>query len=688
MPLFGLGSQKPHHYREMVADRVGEPRSAAVRVAHPDATASATAARSAPPGCRDWTLPGTHLCMVRLELMRLNTAPALDPAVARRRRRRCRRDRRRICARSAGCPSRCCAGAASAGFRVVTWDEALDRSPRRLRAVDPRARRLLSDSRGITNEVYYAAQKAARFLGTNHVDNSARLCHAASTVGDEGDARLRRVDLQLRRLAHADLIVLFGSNVAEQPAGHDEVPAPREGTAARRSPSSIRIASPGSSATGCRRSPRARSAAPRSPTTGSTSTPAATSRFSSACCARSIEIGGVDEAFVARRTRPASTRRATRALATDWDALERESGATRDGCEAFARLLIDRPNAVFVWSMGLTQHAHGVDTIKALVNVASRAACRPAERGLVPIRGHSGVQGGAEVGCLPRRQLISVERRQESGHVFDAERVGSQILQLFCHIDKPLHAVNGADGIADGGFDMFATGFHFPHGPFDVADIIQGVENAEDVDAVGGGSFDKPFQHIVGIVPIADEILPAEQHLKFGVGHGGAQRAEPFPGIFFEKAQAGVERGATPDFEGPIADGVELLGDGQHVLCSHARGQERLMAVAQGDIGDQDRLARRRLNGRLCACTGACFRRPDGWSGCRFLGACVREGRRVAMIPLSGLPGSTQMGGLMRCGFFSLLQPFVGGDGGGECQHQILWLLEVVIVEQVGCVSR
>ena len=52
--------------------------------------------------------------------------------------------------------------------------------------------------------------------------------------------------------------------------------------------------------------------------------------------------------------------------------------------------------------MGLTQHAHGVDTIKALINVGlarglpGRPGC-----GLVPIRGHSGVQGGAEVGCVP-----------------------------------------------------------------------------------------------------------------------------------------------------------------------------------------------------------------------------------------------------------------------------------------------
>src|SRR5262249_42927434 len=111
---------------------------------------------------------------------------------------------------------------------------------------------------------------------------------------------------------------------------------------------------------------------------------------------------GVDEEYVRERTVGFDDARA-RALSSDWSALERESGATRDTMQAFARLLVDRPNAVFVWSMGLTQHAHGVETIKALVNVglARGLAGRP-HRGLVPIRGHSGVQGGAEVGCAPK----------------------------------------------------------------------------------------------------------------------------------------------------------------------------------------------------------------------------------------------------------------------------------------------
>ena len=75
---------------------------------------------------------------------------------------------------------------------------------------------------------------------------------------------------------------------------------------------------------------------------------------------------GIDRAFVTAHTSDAAEVLA-HAADTPWDALERESGVAQAGIEAFARLLIDRPKAVFVWSMGLTQHAHGVDTVKALV---------------------------------------------------------------------------------------------------------------------------------------------------------------------------------------------------------------------------------------------------------------------------------------------------------------------------------
>jgi predicted molibdopterin-dependent oxidoreductase YjgC len=126
-----------------------------------------------------------------------------------------------------------------------------------------------------------------------------------------------------------------------------------------------------------------------------------------------IESEGIDAAFVRERTAGFEPVR-LQALAADWSAIERESGASRDRIQAFARLLIERPNAVLIWSMGLTQHAHGVETIMALVNVGvARGLPGRPNRGLVPIRGHSGVQGGAEVGCLPNLDAATAARWSE-----------------------------------------------------------------------------------------------------------------------------------------------------------------------------------------------------------------------------------------------------------------------------------
>ncbi len=67
---------------------------------------------------------------------------------------------------------------------------------------------------------------------------------------------------------------------------------------------------------------------------------------------------------------------------------------------AFARRYAAARSAVLVWSMGVTQHAHGVDNVPAIINLGL-AGGHVGRRGagLMPIRGHSGVQGGAEMGA-------------------------------------------------------------------------------------------------------------------------------------------------------------------------------------------------------------------------------------------------------------------------------------------------
>jgi molybdopterin-dependent oxidoreductase alpha subunit len=112
-----------------------------------------------------------------------------------------------------------------------------------------------------------------------------------------------------------------------------------------------------------------------------------------------IERGQTNERFIAGHT-TGFDRLAAELRATDWELLERLAGTSREEIEAFARMLAEADRAVLVWSMGVTQHESGEDNVRAIVNLGlargfvGREGC-----GLMPIRGHSGVQGGAEMGC-------------------------------------------------------------------------------------------------------------------------------------------------------------------------------------------------------------------------------------------------------------------------------------------------
>ncbi|MGH9445878.1 MAG: molybdopterin-dependent oxidoreductase, partial [Terriglobia bacterium] len=123
--------------------------------------------------------------------------------------------------------------------------------------------------------------------------------------------------------------------------------------------------------------------------------------------------GWIDRNFIAQHTAGFEEAK-THVEKQSWDVLERESGTTRKAMSRFAEMLREARNGIFVWSMGLTQHVHGVETIEALVNVC--LACGWVGRdhaGLMPIRGHSGVQGGAEVGCVPNLEASQRERFEQ-----------------------------------------------------------------------------------------------------------------------------------------------------------------------------------------------------------------------------------------------------------------------------------
>jgi len=406
----GIGKTKPAHYREMarVAWENRDSLGYAWRMLR-DGTCDGCALGTS--GLRDWTIPGTHLCMVRLELLRLNTAPALDPERLRDAGKLASLSGRKL--RALGrLPEPMIRRAGDRGFRVVPWDEALDAAAEKIRATDPRRVAVYLTSRGILNEHYYAAQKAARFIGTNHVDNSARLCHSASTSAMTATLGFGASTCSYADWIGSDLVVFFGSN----PANNQPVSMKYLDRARRRGTRVVLVnpyEEPGMK----------RYWTPSIPESALFGTRIADDWYpvqtggDLAFLAGVFKIlcaeGWIDRDFIARCTEGFDEAKAS-VEAVAFERLERDSGLARAEMRRFAETLRDAKNAVFVWSMGLTQQAHGTRTVEALINVAlARHYVGREKCGLMPIRGHSGVQGGAEVGCIPALSESAARRFAE-----------------------------------------------------------------------------------------------------------------------------------------------------------------------------------------------------------------------------------------------------------------------------------
>jgi hypothetical protein len=124
----------------------------------------------------------------------------------------------------------------------------------------------------------------------------------------------------------------------------------------------------------------------------------------------------------------------------------------------------------------------------------------------------------------------------------------------------------------------------FPDGQLHIAYIIERIENTEYVHTVFMGEADEFFNYIIRIMPIADQVLAAQQHLKLGVFDPGANIFEAFPGIFIQIADARIKGGAAPHFQREKAHSVHFFDDGEHIPRPHPGSNERLMRIAQSSV--------------------------------------------------------------------------------------------------------
>jgi molybdopterin-dependent oxidoreductase alpha subunit len=114
---------------------------------------------------------------------------------------------------------------------------------------------------------------------------------------------------------------------------------------------------------------------------------------------RLIERDAVDRSFIDAHT-IGWDRLVDELESQELDGLCTHAGITLEQLDAFADEYASAGSAILLWSMGITQHRDAVDGVRAIVNVAlARGNVGRDGAGLMPIRGHSGVQGGAEMGA-------------------------------------------------------------------------------------------------------------------------------------------------------------------------------------------------------------------------------------------------------------------------------------------------
>lgn len=396
---FGLiGQTKPQHYREILGV-FWENRKELPYAWNVLNHGVCDGCSLGPYGLRDNVLTGVHLCMSRLKLLKLNTMAALDLSVMTdvHRLRNMEPEQLRSLGRLSHPMMR---RKGERGFLRVTWDEALDVVGKSIHNTAPHEMSFFATSRGLTNEVYYVFQKLARVLGTNNVDLCSRLCHAASVSGLKSTLGYGAPTCSLSDFIGTDLLVIFGSDLP-----NNQPVTAKYMHYAKKAGTRIVVVNP------MRVYGLERYWVPSVASSAVFGTKLMDEFFQVGVGGEIAFINGVlktliandqlDRKFIDRHTALFTELRAALDQQS-WEMLEQRSGLTRADMQRFAILYGQARTAVIVYSMGLTQHEFGVDDVKAVVNLALARGMLGREKcGIMPIRGHSGVQGGGECGAEP-----------------------------------------------------------------------------------------------------------------------------------------------------------------------------------------------------------------------------------------------------------------------------------------------
>jgi len=307
-------------------------------------------------------------------------------------------------------------------FRRISWEEALDRTAAAFRQARPDEVFFYSSGRS-SNEAAFLMQLVARVFGTAHINNCSYYCHQASGVALGQVYGSGTASIVLDDLAKADLAVVAGANPA---SNHPRLitqlvnlrkrggkvlvvnPLKELGLVRFRVPSIVGSLLFGSKVSDLYMQPHI----------------GGDIALYKALLKGIVERGGVDRAFIDLHT-AGWNEIETDLRAVSWEDLILASGVDRATIDEAVDALVDAKRGIFLWAMGLTQHVHGVDNILALSNLAlARGWLGREGTGLLPIRGHSNVQGVGSMGFAPELKEAFRKRLEDTYGITSADHKG------------------------------------------------------------------------------------------------------------------------------------------------------------------------------------------------------------------------------------------------------------------------
>lgn len=295
-------------------------------------------------------------------------------------------------------------------YQPISWDEAFAKIIAKLKKLTADETFWYFSGRS-SNEAGFLLQIFARIYGTNNVNNCSFYCHQASGVGLNSVLGTGTATLQLEDVEHADLVFIIGGNPA---SNHPRLMTTLKHI--RRSGGHVVVINP-IVETGL-----VSFSVPSDPLSLMFGTKIASLYVQphiggdlallTGVAKRIVEMNAHDETYLTQYCDHWPELKKNLADA-DWNDIYEKSGVGANEINAIATRYAAAENVVFTWTMGITHHTYGVENVEAIANLALlRGMVGRPNAGLLPIRGHSNVQGIGSVGVTPKLKEAIFDKLQ------------------------------------------------------------------------------------------------------------------------------------------------------------------------------------------------------------------------------------------------------------------------------------